>query len=87
MIPLKKRLEAVLDIGLENLEKIHEKCKEYGREMPTEIKLHYNVKQNSLIANYRYDFIYTNDDELLPDDIFNVWFEEVNRVISNFETP
>src|SRR5699024_10820355 len=48
------RQEAVLDIGLENLEKIYEKCKEYGKEMPTEIKLDYNVKQNSLKGKYRY---------------------------------
>ena len=72
-----QRQEAVLDIGLENLEKIHDKCKEYGKEMPTEIKLHYNMKQNSLKGKYRYDLVYSNDEELLPDDIFNFWFEEV----------
>jgi len=38
--------------------------------------LHYNVKQNSLKGNYRYDLVYSNDDELLPDDIFEQWFEE-----------
>ncbi|MEI3613287.1 DUF600 domain-containing protein [Pseudogracilibacillus sp. SO30301A] len=72
-----QRQEAVLDIGLENLEKIHEKCKEFGREMPTEIKLHYNVQKNSLKGKYRYDLVYSNDEELLPDDIFESWFEEV----------
>ncbi|WP_439951054.1 hypothetical protein [Robertmurraya korlensis] len=73
------RQEAVLDIGIENLEKIHGKCKEYEKEMPTEIKLHYNVKQNSLKGNYRYDLVYSNDEELLPDDIFDFWFEEVKN--------
>lgn len=48
--------------------------------MPTEIKLHYNVKQNSLKGKYRYDLVYSNDEELLPDDIFNFWFEEVKNV-------
>lgn len=74
-----QRQEAVLDIGLEDLEKIHEKCKEYGKEMPTEIKLHYDVKQNSLKGKYRYDLVYSNDDELLPDDIFDLWFEKVKK--------
>ncbi|EMY5504316.1 DUF600 domain-containing protein [Bacillus wiedmannii] len=73
------RQEAVLDIGLNNLEEIHKKCKEYGREMPTEIKLHYNVKQNSLKGKYRYDLVYSNDEELLPDDILDLWFEEVEK--------
>ncbi|MEH6938504.1 DUF600 domain-containing protein [Bacillus sp. JJ664] len=73
------RQEAVLDIGLKNLEEIHGKCKEYGREMPTEIKLHYNVKENSLKAQYKYDIIYSKDDELLPDDIFDLWFDQVRK--------
>ena len=47
--------------------------------MPTEMKLYYNVYQNSLKGKYRYDLVYTNDDELLPDDIFDLWFEEGNR--------
>ncbi|WP_332651496.1 DUF600 domain-containing protein [Lysinibacillus sp. 54212] len=73
------RQEAVLDIGLKNLKEIHNKCKGFGREMPTEIKLHYDVKKNKLNAKYRYELIYTNDDELLPDDIFDYWFEEVKK--------
>ncbi|UFT98911.1 DUF600 domain-containing protein [Radiobacillus kanasensis] len=74
-----QRQEAVLDIGLKDLKEIHKRCKEFGREMPTEIKLHYNVKQNSLKGKYRYDLVYSNDDELLPDDIFDSWFEEVKK--------
>ncbi|MFN2744373.1 MULTISPECIES: hypothetical protein [Bacillus] len=73
------RQEAVLDIGIENLKEIHSKCTEFDHEMPTEIKLIYDVKQNSLKGNYRYDLVYSNDDELLPDDIFDLWFEEVKK--------
>ena len=47
--------------------------------MPTEMKLHYNVKQNSLNGKYKYDLVYSNDEELLPDDIFDSWFEEVKN--------
>ena len=74
------RQEAVLDIGLKNLKEIHKVCTEFGQEMPTEIKLIYNVKQNSLKGNYRYDLVYSNDDELLPDDIFDSWFEEMKKL-------
>ncbi|WP_113928088.1 DUF600 domain-containing protein [Bacillus sp. P14.5] len=74
-----QRQEAVLEIGLEDLEKIHEKCKEYNKEMPTEMKLHYNVATNSLKANYNYELVYSNDDELLPDDIFKRWVEELKE--------
>ncbi|CAH1225087.1 MULTISPECIES: DUF600 domain-containing protein [Paenibacillus] len=67
----------LLDIGTEDLKKIHEVCKAFRREMPTEMKLHYNVEKNSLAANFKYDLVYSNDDELLPDDIFEQWFEEI----------
>ena len=49
--------------------------------MPTEIKLHYNVKQNHLKAKYKYELIYSNDETLLPDDVFNQWIEEVKNKI------
>ncbi|MFC0271801.1 DUF600 domain-containing protein [Metabacillus herbersteinensis] len=68
----------VLDIGNENLQKIHQKCKGFDREMPTEMKLHYDVSNNKLEAKYRYDLVYSSDEALLPDDIFERWFEEVS---------
>jgi hypothetical protein len=75
----RERQRAALKIGNDNLKEIHKKFKEYKREMPTEMKLHYNVKQNSLNANYRYDLIYSNDEILLPNDIFSEWFKEVKE--------
>ncbi|WP_226658912.1 DUF600 domain-containing protein [Pseudalkalibacillus hwajinpoensis] len=71
------RQEMVLDIGLKNLEEIHQKCKVYDREMPSEMKVYYNVKNNSLKGKYKYDLIYSNRDDILPDDIFESWLEEV----------
>ncbi|WP_404445880.1 DUF600 domain-containing protein [Sutcliffiella horikoshii] len=71
------RQKAVLRIGNQNLKLIHKKCEEYNREMPTEMKLHYDVKQNSLKGKYRYELVYSTDSELLPDDIFDLWFVEV----------
>jgi hypothetical protein len=47
--------------------------------MPTEIKIHYKVKENKLQATYKYDLVWSNDDMLLPDDIFLSWFEEVRQ--------
>ncbi len=74
-----------MKIGNDDLKLIHKKCEEFDRDMPTEMKLFYDVKKNSLKANYRYDLIYTNDDELLPDDILDCWFEEVKEVICKLD--
>ena len=73
----KERQKALLKIGNENLKLIHKKCEEFNRKMPTEIKMNYNVKQNKLNATYKYELVYSNDEELLPDDIFDAWYEEV----------
>jgi hypothetical protein len=75
----RERQRSMLRIGINNLEEIHKKCKEFNREMPTEIKMHYNVKENKLRAKYKYDLVYSNDETLLPADIFLSWFEEVNK--------
>ncbi|MCG1021435.1 DUF600 domain-containing protein [Sutcliffiella horikoshii] len=74
------RQKTALRIGNEELKLIHKKCKEYKKEMPTEMKLHYNVKQNSLKGEYKYELVYSTESELLPDDIFELWFKEVKGI-------
>ena len=73
-----ERQSTALRIGNQNLALIHKRCIEFNKEMPTEMKLYYNVKQNSLKGKYKYDLVYSND-ELLPDDIFDLWFVEVKN--------
>lgn len=68
------RQRVALKIINENIEKIIELCKEFDRKMPTEMKLIYNVKRNSLVADYKYDLVYTNDPEKTADDVENEWF-------------
>ncbi|WYQ43576.1 DUF600 domain-containing protein [Bacillus sp. FSL W7-1321] len=75
----RERQKAALRIGNQNLKLIHKKCEEFNQDMATEMKLCYHVKKNGLKGKYRYDLVYSIDDELLPDDIFNLWFEEVKE--------
>ncbi|MFP3888566.1 DUF600 family protein [Priestia filamentosa] len=72
-----KRQTMVLDIINEDIEKIEELCKEYGRDMPTEMKMIYEVKSGGFQAQYEYDLVHTNDDVKTPDDFADEWFEEV----------
>ncbi|SFD38284.1 Protein of unknown function, DUF600 [Bacillus sp. 491mf] len=67
----------VLDILTEDIEKIKALCKEYERDMPTEMKLIYDVKSGNFKAEYKYDLVYTNDDIKTASDIAGEWFEEV----------
>ncbi|MFS0763829.1 DUF600 domain-containing protein [Peribacillus phoenicis] len=78
----KERQFALQRIGTEILEEIHKRCNEFNHEMPTEIKLRYSIKNNKLQAKYNYDLVYTNDDTLLPSNIFKTWFKEVSEELS-----
>jgi len=78
-----ERQDGVLEIINEDIIKIKELCKQYGREMPTEMKLIYDVKRNSLAANYKYDLIYSSDPEKTADNVANEWFEEIKRKNTN----
>ncbi|EPY6473122.1 hypothetical protein ACWO4B_003861, partial [Clostridium sporogenes] len=72
-----ERQDAVLDILIEDTKKIMSLCKEYKREMPTEIKLIYDVNKNSLKAEYKYDLVYSNDPIKTADDMAMEWFESI----------
>lgn len=73
------RQKMLLNIISEDIERIYKLCTKYKREMPTEIKLVYDVKKNSLTANYVYENLWTDSDTKLGLDIFNDWFEEIKE--------
>nr|WP_240469430.1 hypothetical protein [Gracilibacillus thailandensis] len=54
-------------------------CNKYNREMPTEIKLIYDVQGNKLIANYQYDLVHTNNPNQTANSIARSWFEEIKN--------
>ena len=70
---------AVLRILMENLQKIEERCKEYNRPMPTEIKLEYDIKKNKVDAQYQYENVYSKHPTKGPNDIEREWFDELSQ--------
>ena len=57
-----ERMFQVLQIISEDIERIEMLCKEYEKDMPTEMKLIYDTKSGKFKAEYEYDLIHTNDD-------------------------
>ncbi|SME20298.1 hypothetical protein BACERE00175_03981 [Bacillus cereus] len=74
-----KRQSMVLRIICEDIEKIEELCKEYERDMPTEMKLIYDVHSGKFKAQYKYDLVYTNDEVKTASYFADEWFEEVKN--------
>ena len=69
----------VLDIINDNVDKIEELCKLYKRNMPTELKLIYDVKSGNFKAEYKYELVYTHDEIKTARYIANEWFEEIKN--------
>ncbi|WLR42880.1 DUF600 family protein [Bacillus carboniphilus] len=69
----------VLDILNEDIEKIKELCLDYEKDMPTEMKLIYDVKSGKYKAEYKYDLVYTNHETKTARQIADEWFEEVKK--------
>lgn len=70
---------SLLKEGIKDVEAMLAICKEYNREHPTEMWLVYDAETNSLKSKYSYEGRYDKDEELLPDEEFDKWFEEVKE--------
>lgn len=77
-----ERQGMVLDILIKDIEQIEELCLKYKREIPTEIKLIYNVKENSLKAEYKYENVWSSEPNKLPQHVAKEWFEEIKSKYS-----
>ena len=69
------RQKGAINIINDDIKALKRLCQEYQKEMPTQIKLIYDVAANSLNADYSYDIIYSNDKDKMADDILEEWFE------------
>jgi len=67
----------VLETICDNIEKIKDLCNEYERDMPTEMKIIYDARSGKLQAEYKYDLVYTNEEDKTAGDIADEWFEEI----------
>lgn len=69
----------VLDILNKDIEKIKELCLDYEKDMPTEMKLIYDVKSGKFKAEYKYDLVYTNYETKTARQIADEWFDEIQN--------
>lgn len=73
------RQKAVVKIINENIKELIILCRKYDREMPTEIKIVYDVQANKLAADYKYDLVHTNDSIKTASSIARTWFEQIKK--------
>jgi hypothetical protein len=72
-----ERQKGVMNIINENIEEMIKLCEEHNKDMPSEIKIIYNVHNNSLKAEYKYDLVYSNQADKTADEVSMEWFEQI----------
>ena len=78
------RQKEVIDIIIEDIISLKKLCQEYQRDMPTQIKLIYDVSENKVQADYSYDIIFSNDKKKTSYDVLEEWYqlEKSNQSVS-----
>lgn len=66
---------SLLKEGVGEIREIESVCETYDRPIPTEMRLTYDVKANSLKSDYQYEPVYSNTDDKHSSDIFMEWIE------------
>lgn len=69
------RQEDVIDIINDDIISLKNLCQEYKREMPTQIKLVYDVISNKLNADYTYDMVFSDREDKTSDDVLEDWYQ------------
>ena len=65
-----------------DIEKIYDLCDRYNRDMPTEIKLIYNVENSSLNVECNYDLVYSQIEGKSAYSVSVDWFNEISSIYS-----
>jgi len=69
------RQKGAINIINEKIKALKKLCQEYQKEMPTQIKLVYDVTTNKLNADYRYEMIFSNDRNKTAYDVMEEWYQ------------
>ena len=69
------RQKGVINIINDDIKALKKLCQEYQRDMPTQIKLIYDVSENKLMADYSYDMIFSSHRSKTAYDILEEWYQ------------
>lgn len=66
-----------LKLGTSDLEKVKNVCINYNMQVPTEMKLYYNVKTGKYDAQYQYDEVCSAKTGKSAGEVFLEWISEI----------
>lgn len=72
-----ERIRAMLKIGNDDWISLIELLQANKQEIPTEMKLIYDVKANEMNTKFQYDYVYSQTSDLASSSIFMAWYNEI----------
>ena len=66
-----------LKLGTEDLEKLDGICKKYNMQIPTEMKLYYDVSSGKYTAEYKYEEVCSSKTQKNSGEVFLEWLNEI----------
>ena len=76
-VSLTRQIAALRTLS-DDVQKLIALCDSRQCEVPSEIKIIYNVDKNNLVANYKYGPVYSMHSGKGPDNIVEEWFAELS---------
>lgn len=73
------RMQQVNKIIVADVEELTKRCKEFNRDIPTQMKIVYEVNTHKLNTDISYDLKYANTKDKCWLDTFEEWFDEVEK--------
>ncbi len=67
----------LLDLGIEDVERLAELCDRYDRDTPTQINIHYRVSAGDLESDITYDPVLTDESGLTARNVLDAWIAKV----------
>lgn len=77
-IPM-RRMVQFLRTGSGDLQKVRDVCANYGKPVPTEMKMVYDVQMGKFESKYRYEEICSAKTQKAASEVFDEWVEEIRR--------
>ena len=61
------------------MQKVRDVCANYGKPVPTEMKMVYDVQMGKFESKYRYEEICSAKTQKAASEVFDEWVEEIRR--------
>ncbi|MBP1047151.1 hypothetical protein I6N96_12790 [Enterococcus sp. BWM-S5] len=80
-----ERQKGLISICVADMTKVKELFEAHDSDVPTEIRLTYNLKaeKEKFQAQYNYDPVTALDPELTTNDVFTQWYNEVKKEVES----